>query len=405
MAGAFAFRMRAYAAAHFEWGDVLAVTWPDAEAKLQSEYTGGEDGRAYPVTIHGEIRGPGESLAEVEPRFGPMIGNTLPLIALAANAAVADPLAVATHGLDLTEPQPIIAYRTPSAREWFPPGKRRIDVDATHALMTAVGNHPQMPLLLRAIESYRRALTNWVPEQRLLAGEYLFISAETLSRFMLESRAAARGITSKNLVKLQNAGKESALRRRYLVEEIFGGDEQPLAAMESASDGFEHGYMAVDDVRGLLEPVLERSMGYVRTALIKESGLHVSMQNRLLATDSEEPRGLVPNFSFVRGRLLREDPAQPPPRMDGAAVEFEWSTDPPVATRTVDGEVSITFSVNASPTKLPPNTKLELSGAGMRAAYVKLSDNKPFDVKVTRANDVVDREKPEESGPPSEEGA
>ena len=120
MAGAFAFRMRAYAAAHFEWGDVLAVTWPDAEAKLQSEYTGGEDGRAYPVTIHGEIRGPGESLADVETRFGPMIGNTLPLIALAANAAVADPLAVATHGLDLTEPQPIVAYRTPSASEWFP---------------------------------------------------------------------------------------------------------------------------------------------------------------------------------------------------------------------------------------------------------------------------------------------
>ena len=35
----FAFRARAYSAAHFEFEEVLTVNWPDAEAKLQSEYT------------------------------------------------------------------------------------------------------------------------------------------------------------------------------------------------------------------------------------------------------------------------------------------------------------------------------------------------------------------------------
>jgi hypothetical protein len=139
----FAFRMRAYAAAHFEWGDILTVRWLDAEAKLQSEYTGGDDGQAYAVTIHGEICGPSESLEEVEPRFAASLGNTLPMIALAANAAIADPWAIATHGLDLTEPQPFLGYRTPGAGEFFPPGKRRIDSEATLALMTAVGHHPQ----------------------------------------------------------------------------------------------------------------------------------------------------------------------------------------------------------------------------------------------------------------------
>src|SRR2546423_179955 len=99
----FAFRMRAYAAAHFEWDELLTVTWPDAEAKFQSEYTGGDDGLAYPVTIHGEIRGTDESIEQAEPRLSRMIGNTLSVIALAANAALGDPLAVATYGLDLTE--------------------------------------------------------------------------------------------------------------------------------------------------------------------------------------------------------------------------------------------------------------------------------------------------------------
>jgi hypothetical protein len=86
------------------------VRWPDADAKIQSEYTGGADGRAYPVTLHGEIRGPGVSIDEAEPRLANAIGNVLPIIAVSANAAIADPLAVATHGLDLSEPQPLIAY-------------------------------------------------------------------------------------------------------------------------------------------------------------------------------------------------------------------------------------------------------------------------------------------------------
>jgi hypothetical protein len=37
-------------------------------------------------------------------------------------------------------------------------------------------------------ESYRRAVGHWVPEERLLAGEFLAIAAETLSRFLIESR-------------------------------------------------------------------------------------------------------------------------------------------------------------------------------------------------------------------------
>jgi hypothetical protein len=187
VADPFTFRMRAYAAAHLDYGDVLTVTWNDAVAKLQSEYTGGDDGRAYAVTIHGEIRGLADSIEDAERRFSTMIGNSLPVIAAAANAAVADPLAIATHGLDITQPQAFIAYRTPHATEWFPPGKRRIDSEATHAFMAAVGNHPQFELLLRAIESYRRALSDWVPERRLLAGEHLFVSAETLGRFMIEA--------------------------------------------------------------------------------------------------------------------------------------------------------------------------------------------------------------------------
>lgn len=120
----FSVRIQAHAAAHFEYDDLLVVGWPDASAVLQSEYTGGDDGRARPVTMHGEIRGEAPSLDEAEQRLGGALANTLPVIAVGANAAIADPLAVAAQGIDLTEPQPFVGYRTPGADDWAPVSNR-----------------------------------------------------------------------------------------------------------------------------------------------------------------------------------------------------------------------------------------------------------------------------------------
>lgn len=390
----YTFRMRAYAAAHFDWDDVLTIGWPDAEAKLQSEYTGGDSGRAYPVTIHGEIRGDGQSIEEAEPRLAGAIGNTLPLIGLASNAAIADPLAIATHGLDLTTPQPFTAYQTPGPDQWFPPGGRRIDLEATREFMHAVGTHPQTELLQRAIETYRRALGHWVPEQHLLAGEFLYISAETLSRFQIESRAADKGITAKNLARFEGLGNEKQLRARYLRNDIFGGDGAALEAMQKASDGFEHGFMSVEDVRGLVESVLEQSMGHVRRALIEASGLDPALRERLLADRYKEPRGLVPAIRFARGELSRQDPSSPPPVMEGAPVEVEWDVKQVGVSHDSEGKVNIAWQTRVTATKLPENTTLGVHSFGMRAAHVTPS-GEPSLIEVERAGDEAADPPPE----------
>jgi hypothetical protein len=49
--------------------------------------------------------------------------------------------------------------------------------------------------------------------------------------------------------------------------------------------------------------------------------------------------------------------------------------------------VELSFTENVTPRKLRPNTTLELFGAGMRAAYMKISEEKPFEVKVKRAGE------------------
>jgi hypothetical protein len=126
---------------HFELADILTLHWGDAVGKLQSEYTGGDDGLAYPVTLHGKIRGEGINLEEAQQRLGDVLSNFFPLLAVAANAAIATPLAVAAHGLDLPEPQPFIAYANPLPHEWFPPGMRKIAISDTLALW----RHRQAP--------------------------------------------------------------------------------------------------------------------------------------------------------------------------------------------------------------------------------------------------------------------
>lgn len=72
-------------------------------------------------------------------------------------------------------------------------------------------------------------------------------------------------MTPKNLARSKRLDPE-ALRPQYLLDDMFSGDHAALDVMRDASNGFEHGYMAVDDVRGLIKPALEHSMSLVRRA-------------------------------------------------------------------------------------------------------------------------------------------
>lgn len=385
MRSPFAVRVRAYAAAHFELDQQLVVRWPDATAILQTEYAGGSTGRAYPVTLFGEIRGDAESLDDAQNRLGGSLGNVLPLVALAANAAVADPSPIGAFGLDMSHgPQEFMWYAVPHARTFFPPGVRKINGDATLALMTAIGTHPQSGILQRATECYRRALDNWVPERMLMAGEFLYIAAETLSRFLIEERASEKEMTPKNLARLFDKPGPDALRETYLTDEIFARDPEALAAMRDASDGFEHGYMDINAVRNLFEPTLSRSMALVRRSLVRASGVHAGAEAAVLASNYEEPRGLVPPIFIVRGDLTLKDPAQPPPD-DVGALELDFPLPEPTASeKGGDEPPQLDFQPTITALSLPENTEVNVRGTGLRAAHVKNVSSKMD--KVSRGN-------------------
>jgi hypothetical protein len=369
MATTFSFQMRTYAAAHFELDQVLKINFPSTVAVLQSEYTGGKDGRAYPITIFGEIRGEFDDLHEAQARLSGLIGGyLLPVISIATNAAVEMPMAIACFGVNLTEPQPFLGYRTPPAEDFFPPGKRRIQIDPLVAYMEAVGTQAETALLRRANEAFRHALLHWAPEERLLGGEFLFIAAETLSRFLLESRAKERGITPKNLARAEGAKNAGDLRSRFL-SEIFNGDEEALTNLERASSGFEHGYMATHSVHGLMEPVSERSLACIRSALIRASGVDDAVV-KLLSDDYSEPRPLIPTLHVLEGELLRSDPSVPIKEdLPWGMIDLKWKGGKPVASEK-DEDVQYAFNWEIEISNLPDNTSLRPTRHGLRAGYI-----------------------------------
>ena len=363
----FAVRVRAYAAAHFEIYDHVELRWPGVGGIVQSEYSGGEDGAAYAVTLHAEVRGLAESIDQAQEQFGNLVAGVFPLISVAANAAVADPVPVAAYGLDLTTPQPYITYQTPPATAWFPPGIRRIAKEPMIAYTQAVASHAQTTELHRASESYRRAIGHLFPEERLLAGEYAFIATETLSRAMHEAEAAARGELVANIGH-QRARNELAEIRR---DKIFNGDEDALKAIERASHGFEHGYMRLQEAHALIKgPELERSLAHLRRALIDFADLDAASQAVLVGPDFETPRSLVPPIRALTGQIRATDP-QHPPQLDSGAIEIEWSTGPPRVERQSEREVRISFPTNCTLARVPPGVEVELSGTALRAAHVK----------------------------------
>jgi hypothetical protein len=201
------------------------------------------------------------------------------------------------------------------------------------------------------------------------AGEFLFIAAETLSRCLIETRSAEKGITPKNLAQLSKEPSPDGLRHRYLREEVFAGDLEALEAVRAASDGFEHGYMATTGVRDLMDKVLERSMTAVRAALVRASGVGDDVQSILLSNEYTEPRGLVPAIHFVTGELAMKDTTKAPP--DLGPLELDYPRPAPVARRTTEGKVEIDLPTTLTALHLPDNVEIRVQGGGLRAAHVK----------------------------------
>lgn len=357
---------RAISAAHFTFDDVLRVQLSEGLCTVVSEYVGGEDG--WPLSLRGEIRGPASDLDDAQHRLSESIGALFPLVTLAANAAHVDPGIVVVHGLTPTESSPAdwISYAWPPADSHFPPQARTVEARLVGSLLEAADRYPSDGYHARATAIYREALKYWAPESTLLAAEYLWMATEALSRGIVEAEATKAKITPSNLSQLRKVGSVQALYKRTREEVIFNEDAEALHALEEASDGFEHGYKTIPEVRALAEPVLLRAAHKVRHALISVLDMPEQDKAALLAEEFDEPRGLTPPLRVFRGELLVVDPTLAPEEI-ADAVEVDWEAEGrPQYGRSPEGKLTITGQTRMTMKALPPGITLALTAPGMR---------------------------------------
>jgi hypothetical protein len=359
--------VRAISAAQLPYNDPLVAQLPGAHCVITSEHVGGEDG--WPVALRGEARGSATDIDDAQRRLSEIVSGLLPLVALAANAAHADPALVVAHGTAPSEAAPAdwIGYEWPAPSTHFPPQARTVPADRIRALLEAADRYPSEGYHGRAVGLYREALKYWTPESTLLAAEYLWMATEALSRGIVEAEAAQRNMTPGNLAQLRKVDGSRTLYRLAREEVVFSEDAEALDALGKASEGFEHGYMPIPDVRALAEPILDRAARKVRHALISVLDMPAADATALLDPDLDEPRGLIPPMRILRGKLQVNDPSLAPSEIEDA-VEMNWeSRGERQIERNEAGNLTITGTTKATMRDLPEGLGLADVSSGMRA--------------------------------------
>jgi hypothetical protein len=241
-----------------------------------------------------------------------------------------------------------------------------VPADRVGTLLEAADRYPSAGYHARAIGLYREALKYWTPESTLLAGEYLWMATEALSRGIVEADAAGQNITPSNLAKLRRVASPSILYRQAREQIIFDEDQEALDALSKASEGFEHGYMPIPDVRALAGPILERAVRNVRHALISVLDMPEADTTALLSPDFDEPCGLTPPMKVLRGELQVTDPSLAPSEIE-TAVDMDWeSQGERQIERDAAGNLTIAGTTKATLRDLPEGMGLTVISSGVR---------------------------------------
>jgi hypothetical protein len=230
----------------------------------------------------------------------------------------------------------------------LPPITRRLDVQATLTLITALVVHPEGERLLRAAEQYRLALSQWMRGHESLALMHLFMGMEVLTTCALRRECASAGLDEEGLARVWGLDVDGApvksVWRRDLESEVrrrvlFQGDVATLAKAKRASDGLEHGFLDFTKARTLADETRDTTGSYLREAIFELAQIDGETKQRLLAAPYDKPLKSWLT-KYMRGKFVGDaadlaDPTQEYPI-------FRWHTKIKSFKRTETGGYELT---------------------------------------------------------------
>ncbi|MEM7272655.1 MAG: hypothetical protein AAF547_06205 [Actinomycetota bacterium] len=220
---------------------------------------------------------PRELLIEVRAE-APTVDNALALAQELANAVV--PVIAFATNVQIDRVEPRIAFETtPGASErdlveYFVPSQgglltqsRAADAELVGRTAEAVFSAASPKRLGAALAQYHQALDSYHLGGETLAVAHLFMAAEALCEPILAEHIERTGRSETQLMEDHGCGHRGDLLAWTRRELVFGGESSVHKKAKHASDGFEHGYLSIGEVRNSSREVCDDVFRLVREAI------------------------------------------------------------------------------------------------------------------------------------------
>ncbi|MDP8928190.1 MAG: hypothetical protein M3O70_06330 [Actinomycetota bacterium] len=246
----------------------LRTAHGEAEVRAQTHWVNSGFDHPVPREFWVDVRLNAMSIDEAIDEARVLGSNITPIVAFSANAEIGhiEPHIAfdATQGVTERE---FVEYFLPDERGLLPPS-REGDPNVIVATSDAVLRSPYGVSITIALAHYLSALRYYHVGGESLAVAHLFMAAEALRVPTLSAYCRSSGRSEDEI--RTDEGHENrhhllAWARREL---IFAGDEHVYKAAKEASDGLEHGFRTVSEIRALAGSACDQTFTYLRKAVI-----------------------------------------------------------------------------------------------------------------------------------------
>jgi hypothetical protein len=284
-----------------------------ARVRLRSLWR--EEGLEHPVPadLWVEVSGRAPSLDEAVRRHGPLARGAASVLAFVANAAV-EPLEVelaydATVGRTEREYLQVFV-RDPSP---IPRGGRVVPTNRLQPCFDAILALGEVPRLQRTLFQYDHALRNWQIGTEYQSLDHLWIAAENIVELLLDRRignndpkefARALGIAvDRERPSAPRPPWKQELKSWGLRELVFEGDRYAYGAARTATNGYEHGFLDLNDVQLEAVQATPAVFSHVRRSIADVLSFNGEYRDWLLG---RTPVDVASTRKVMRGLLLGE---------------------------------------------------------------------------------------------------
>lgn len=250
-----------------------------------------------------EIRGIAPTLKEAINPFANAGLSGIASMAFSANAAIGElEVEVAYDCTAGVEEREYFQSYVPPESEILK-SARIINSKETTAFVEAINKNPESERLYRALNQYRLALDSWKLGRSTLVLAHLWMALEALTkakiRLLQDEHKVSTPDELSNVLDIKITELDPTIRRDYFLQ----GDIDCYRKAKKSSDGFEHGFIGYDKLRGLSSEVRHKTAQYTRSAIMDVAGLSDVSADILKSAPFDLPLGLWPIAKYLKGKL------------------------------------------------------------------------------------------------------